>query len=201
MLKEEKVYFKSAELKLEGLYADAGGDRCVVISHPNPLMGGSMQNNVVESLVMAFYGKGYSTLRYNFRGVARSEGTNDNGAGEQDDVGSAITFCQDRGAKNVALSGYSFGAWVTARYLQNKESAGPVVLIAPPVSVYPFPAEEISGKIDLIVCGERDPFCRSADVMSFSQAVCAKSVFISQTDHFFSGKEDDLIKTVQENLS
>lgn len=201
MLKEEKVYFPSGELKLEGLYADAGGDRGVVISHPNPLMGGSMHNNVVESLVIAFYAKGYSTLRFNFRSVGRSEGIHDNGAGEQDDLASAIAFCRERGVKNVALAGYSFGAWVTARYLQNKESAGPIVLIAPPVSVYPFPAEGISGKIDLIVCGEKDPFCQSADIVSFSQAMHAKSVFVSRTDHFFSGKEDDLIKTVQENLS
>ena len=201
MLKEEKVHLQSGEFKLEGLYADAGGDRGVVISHPNPLMGGSMHNNVVESLVQAFYAKGYSTLRFNFRGVGRSEGLHDNGAGEQDDVASAIAFMQGRGMKVIALSGYSFGAWVTARYLQNKESAGPVVLIAPPVSVYPFPIEEISGKIFLIVCGEKDPFCQSVDIASFSQAVHAKSVFISRTDHFFSGKEDDLIKIVQENLS
>lgn len=201
MLREEKVYFQSGELKLEGLYADAGGERCVVISHPNPLMGGSMHNNVVESLVRAFYEKGYSTLRFNFRGVGRSEGVHDNGAGEQDDVASAIAFVLGRGVTSVALSGYSFGAWMTANYLRDRTATDKVVLVAPPVSVYTFLAEEISGKIDLIVCGDKDTFCQSADIASFSQAVHAKSVFISRTDHFFSGKEDDLIKKVQENLS
>jgi uncharacterized protein len=200
MLKEEKVYFPSGELKLEGLYADAGSDRGVVISHPNPLMGGTMQNNVVESLVSSFNEKGYSTLRFNFRGVRRSEGTHDQGAGEGDDLASAISFIQGRGVINVSLAGYSFGAWVTANYLQNRPAMDRVVLVSPPVSVYHFPTEAIAGKIDLIICGEKDPFCLSEDIVSFSREVQSKAVVISQTDHFFIGKEEDLIKTVRGNL-
>lgn len=200
MLKEERVYFTSGELKLEGLYADAGSDRGVVISHPNPLMGGSMRNNVVESLVLAFNEKGYSTLRFNFRGVGRSEGTHDKGAGEGNDLASAISFIQSRGVQFISLGGYSFGAWVTANYLQNRPTMDYVVLVAPPVSVYRFVTEAMSGKIDLIICGEKDPFCLSEDIVSFSREVQSKAVFISKTDHFFVGKEDELIKTLQENL-
>jgi len=200
MLQEKRIYFPSGELKLEGLYADTGHDRGVVISHPNPLMGGDMQNNVVESLVQAFYEKGYATLRFNFRGVGRSEGDHDNGMGEQDDLAGAMAFLESHGVKNIALAGYSFGAWVTANYLRNRQAVGQVVLIAPPVSVYEFSPGTLAGKIDLIVCGDKDPFCRSADILSFSTEVGSKSAFIPRTDHFFVGKEQDLIKNVQENL-
>jgi alpha/beta superfamily hydrolase len=201
MLKEERIYFPSGELKLEGLYADAGSESGVVICHPNPLMGGSMQNNVVESLVSAFNEKGYSTLRFNFRGVGRSEGTHDQGAGEGDDLASAVSFLQSRGTKIISLAGYSFGAWVTANYLQGGSPVDQVVLIAPPVSVYCFQTETIAGKVSLIVCGEKDPFCKAEDMVSFSREVQSKAVFISKTDHFFAGKEEDLIKTVRENLA
>ncbi len=200
VLQEKRTYFPSGELKLEGLYADPGHDCGAVISHPNPLMGGSMQNNVVESLVRAFYEKGYATLRFNFRGVGRSEVTHDNGAGEKDDLASAVSFLKDRGVQNIALAGYSFGAWVTANYLGNHQATGRVVLVAPPVSVYKFSTGALTGKIDLIVCGDKDPFCRSEDMLSFATEVRAKFVFLPGTDHFFVGKEQDLIKNVQENL-
>jgi len=200
MLQEKRIYFPSGELKLEGLYADAGSDCGVVISHPNPLMGGSMHNNVVESLVMAFYEKGYSTLRFNFRGVGRSEGLHDKGAGEQDDLAGGVAFLEARGVKIIALPGYSFGAWVAANYLRNQNTVGQVVLVAPPVSVYEFSVETLTGKIDLIVCGDKDPFCRSEDILSWSRAIKAKNVFITRTDHYFAGKEEDLIKNIQENL-
>ena len=197
VLQEERIYFNSGDLKLEGLYADAGSDCGVVISHPNPLMGGSMHNNVVESLGFAFFRKGYSTLRFNFRGVGRSTGVHDKGEGEKEDLAGAIACMSGRGATNIALSGYSFGAWVTAGYLQNNLPTGPVVLVAPPVSVYPFSPEALLGKIDLIVFGDKDPFCRSEDILPFSQKIEAKPVLIFQTDHFFAGKENDLIENVQ----
>jgi len=200
VLQEKRIYFPSGELKLEGLYADTGHDRGVVISHPNPLMGGAMQNNVVESLVQAFYEKGYATLRFNFRGVGRSEGRHDNGVGEQDDLAGAVAFLESRGVRNIALAGYSFGAWVTANYLRNRQAAGQVVLVAPPVSVHEFSPGALAGKIDLIVCGDKDPFCRSEDILSFSTEVGSKSAFIPRTDHFFVGKEQELIKNVQEIL-
>jgi hypothetical protein len=200
MLKEKRVHFPSGDLQLEGLYADAGGDRGVVISHPNPLMGGSMNNNVVESLVSAFNEKEYSTLRFNFRGVGRSEGTHDQGAGEGDDLASAISFIGSRGVKKVSLAGYSFGAWVTANCLQDGSPADRVVLVSPPVSVYRFPTEAIAGKVSLIVCGEKDPFCIAEDILSFAREIRSKAVFISGMNHFFMGKEDDLVKIVRENL-
>jgi len=197
-MNEERVFFQGEDLRIEGLLADAKTEKGAVISHPNPMMGGTMRNNVVESLVFAFFEKGFSTLRFNFRGVGRSEGDFDEGAGEQDDLASAVSFIKTRGIKTVSLAGYSFGAWVTANYLQTGPSADHVVLVAPPVSVYRFPEEAIAGRVDLIICGDRDPFCRAEDTMSFAKKVCSKIIIIPGADHFFAGKENQLIKILQE---
>ena len=84
---EERIVFDANGLKLEGMLADFPRDKGVVISHPHPLYGGSMHNNVVKAVAHAYQEEEYSTLRFNFRGVGRSAGTWDNGRGEMDDAG------------------------------------------------------------------------------------------------------------------
>ncbi|MBN1545772.1 MAG: alpha/beta fold hydrolase [Syntrophaceae bacterium] len=200
MASEDRVYFPCGDMKLEGLFRDADSDRGVVICHPNPMMGGNMYNNVVESLLTAFVAKGYSTLRFNFRGTGRSQGIHANGSGEVDDLASATDFLKNRDIRNVALAGYSFGAWVTANYLQKQHVSGPVVLISPPVSFYEFPGEVIADKVDLIVCGSRDPFCQAEDVERFATTINAKVILIPGTDHFYVGREEILTENVQKNL-
>jgi len=91
-MKEERVFFKSNGLKIEGLISESETLNGVVVTHPHPLYGGDMNNNVVESVVRAYGKKGYTTLRFNFRGVGRSEGGYDEGTGEQGDVRAAVAF-------------------------------------------------------------------------------------------------------------
>ena len=66
---EKPVLFESTNLKIEGLFCSMPGDRGVVTTHPHPLYGGNMYNNVVASLVRIYQLAGYTTLRFNFRGV------------------------------------------------------------------------------------------------------------------------------------
>ena len=83
---EEKVYWENGLLRIEGLWIASGGDAGVVICHPHPQMGGSMYNNVAETIRDVFAGQNYSTLRFNFRGVGGSTGQFDEGRGEVQDV-------------------------------------------------------------------------------------------------------------------
>jgi alpha/beta superfamily hydrolase len=108
---EERISFEVMGLKLEGMLANSPGDMGAVISHPHPLYGGSMHNSVVKAVAHAYQEEELSTLRFNFRGVERSEGDFGNGVGEQEDVKAAL---QTLGKKNMDLAGYSFGAWVNA---------------------------------------------------------------------------------------
>ena len=89
---EEPVFFMSGTLQIQGLLQTKPGDKGVVITHPHPLYGGSMHNNVVESLVHAYQQAGYATLRFNFRGVGSSQGKYDDGQGEQEDVKISIAL-------------------------------------------------------------------------------------------------------------
>jgi hypothetical protein len=82
---EKRILIEAKGLKLEGMLADSPGDKGVVISHPHPLYGGTMHNNVVKAVAHAYQEEEYSTLRFNFRGVEKSEGSFGNGEEEQEE--------------------------------------------------------------------------------------------------------------------
>ena len=83
-----------------------------VIAHPHPLHGGTLTNKVVQTLARAFVLAGWTAVRFNFRGVGRSEGTYDEGRGELDDLLTVVRAQAPDGP--LCLSGFSFGAFVTS---------------------------------------------------------------------------------------
>jgi len=194
-MREERVFFDAKGLKIEGLVADGPADKGVVISHPHPLYGGSMHNNVVKALAHAYQEEEYSTLRFNFRGVERSEGDYGNGVGEQEDVKAAL---QTLGKKSMDLAGYSFGAWVNALGLAKYEEAQRLIMVSPPVSVIDFSFLERSPKIELVICGSRDEIAEYKKVEKMLVKWNDQTLFrvIQGADHFYSGYEEDLIDIV-----
>ncbi|MBW2197920.1 MAG: hypothetical protein JRF58_08715 [Deltaproteobacteria bacterium] len=127
----KKVRFFSENFEIEGLFSKKDEKKGVVITHPHPLYGGDMYNLVVETIVHVYNIKGYSTLKFNFRGVGRSQGTYDNGDGEQKDVLAALSFLGDMGMEQIDLAGYSFGAWVNAHAVQEDVAVKNMVMISP----------------------------------------------------------------------
>jgi len=196
---EERISFEANGLKIEGMIADSPGDKGVVISHPHPLYGGSMHNNVVRAVAHAYQEEGYSTLRFNFRGVENSEGDFGNGVGEQEDVKAAL---QTLGKKNMDLAGYSFGAWVNALGLGKFEEAQRLVMVSPPVSFIDFSFLQHSPKIKLVVCGTRDEIAEYKKVEKMLPKWNDQALFrvIQGADHFYSAYEEDLIDIVGEFL-
>ena len=196
---EERIFFESKGLKLEGMLADGPVEMGVVICHPHPLYGGSMHNNVVKAVAHAYQEVEYSTLRFNFRGVERSEGEYGNGVGEQDDVKAAL---KTLGKKNMDLAGYSFGAWVNALGLAKFEEAQRLILVSPPVSVIDFSFLEYSSKIKLVICGSRDEIAEYKKVEKMLPKWNDQALFrvIQGADHFYSGYEEDLIDMIGEFL-
>ncbi|MDY7102580.1 MAG: alpha/beta hydrolase [Actinomycetota bacterium] len=113
---EEPVSIRTADdLTLDGRFRlPEGAPAIVVIAHPHPTYGGSMEVPLVVSLARAVADAGYGSLRFDFRGVGRSGGTHEGGRGEPVDVAAAVHAAHDlAGGAPVVLAGWSFGADMT----------------------------------------------------------------------------------------
>ena len=90
-MSESRITFPCGDLTLEGRLTlpDGGAPRAAVVCHPHPMYGGSMDNNVVEAVLEALWHRQFATLRFNFRGVGRSQGRYDGGIGEISDAAAA----------------------------------------------------------------------------------------------------------------
>ena len=194
LAQEEKVYWNNGLLKIEGMLWKQPGENGVVICHPHPLMGGSMHNNVVETIRDAFALQKYTTLRFNFRGAGNSTGNYDEGRGEQADILSAHEFLKKNGTKKIFFTGYSFGAWVGSKVLEQfNQLFVASVLVSPPHNLFDFNWENLKNKIDLIMSGDRDQFCDTEVLKKKSKIINCPMEVIYQTDNFYSGKEKELI--------
>jgi len=186
---EERVFWKNDVFLGEGLWHRSSGTYGVVICHPHPLMGGSMYNNVVETLRNVFSSCDYSTLRFNFRGVGESTGVYDEGRGEKQDILSACKFLKDQGLEKIVLAGYSFGAWVCCRLLAEQSFFSSVILVSPPQKYFDFDWSGLENEVDLIICGDCDQFCDADDLTEKAQSIHARLMILPGTDHFYAGKE------------
>jgi alpha/beta superfamily hydrolase len=200
VMNEETVFFGSGELSIEGLYAPVKGTKGVVITHPHSQMGGSMRNNVVEAMVSAFYEHGYSTLRFNFRGVGQSKGTFDDGVGEQEDVKGAIAFLKEKGFDDITLAGYSFGAWVNSRVLAGFDDLTDVVMVSPPIDFVKFDFSHLTGRCGLVICGDRDQFCPIPSLEGIIQELESRLEIVNGADHFYFGREQGIIDYLSDYL-
>ena len=115
-MKQRPVSFLSCDLFLEGISAllkGVGPFPAVIVYHPHPLYGGSMDNNVVYSLSEALTQASLASFKFNFRGVGGSQGGFSHHTGEQEDVKAAISFIstvKEVDSSRIGLAGYSAGA-------------------------------------------------------------------------------------------
>lgn len=201
MIQEEKVFWKNGMLVGEGLWYKAAGDAGVVICHPHPLMGGSMHNNVVETIRDVFSSCGYSTLRFNFRGVGESTGRYDEGRGEKQDIVSACEFLKSQGVEKITLVGYSFGAWVCCRLLADKPSLiVSTILISPPQKYFDFDWDGLENAVELMICGDGDPFCDVDDLRKNAEYIHSELTVCQATDHFYAGQEPLLTEYLKQYI-
>jgi uncharacterized protein len=200
---EEKISFQSGKLKMEGLLGKGEDPRGVVITHPHTLFGGDMYNGVAESLVKVYQQKGYTTLRFNFRGAGRSEGSFDQGTGEQTDVLSAITYMKEHhGIHDLDLAGYSFGAWVNALASSNTTHINRLIMVAPPVAFIDFKDVEVLPRLYLVVSGDHDEYAPPSFIRELLPKWNSSTRLdvIEGGDHFFFGFSSALESILNERL-
>jgi alpha/beta superfamily hydrolase len=197
---EQLIEFPGPAGLLEGRLGSesAAQSNALIALHPHPLYGGSMNNNVVETIVRAGKTCGLMTLRFNFRGVGRSEGDYSEGEGEQDDVDAALDFLErsfDIGTK--VLAGYSFGASVALAYCHRPgNGVDHLLLISPPPFLLPEGLSLEAAVVRKIILGEKDQIAVPEDVKSRISPTRVEELVevIPGADHSFWGSEGDLEK-------
>jgi alpha/beta superfamily hydrolase len=164
----------------------------VLIGHPHPLYGGTLDNKVVATLARAFVGLGWVAVRPNFRGVGASAGTHDEGRGETDDfvhlVETAHRWSDGAldAARTFALAGFSFGSFVAAqacvRLTAAQRAPANLVLVGAAAGKWPLPAVPSD---TLVIHGELDETIPLVDVFAWARPQELPIVVLPGADHFF----------------
>ncbi|OQX65351.1 MAG: hypothetical protein B5M55_04205 [Desulfococcus sp. 4484_242] len=196
---EKKIFFNADGFRIEGLLDEQPGENAVAVTHPHPLYGGQMHNNVVKAITAAYHLKGFTTLRFNFRGVGRSEGTHGQGVGEQEDIRAALAYLHKRGKTSPDLAGYSFGAWVNALGLENFDSVNRLVMVSPPVAVLDFSFLGFSPKVQLVITGAQDEIAPPEMIRDMLPVWNPEAEFhvIPDSDHFYWRGADEITSIIR----
>lgn len=196
---ESPVTISCGASSLEGALAvPPGAVRGAVVCHPHPLYGGSMDSSVVRAVTAALEAAGVATLRFNFRGVGRSDGRFDDGVGETNDTRAAVAFLAEKVAGEITLAGYSFGAAVALRAGAEEDRVGRLVGIAPPTSRFDFGFASGIAKPLLLVAPERDEYGPPDEVEALAASVAGERlvVLVPGADHFLFGAEPAVAEAV-----
>jgi uncharacterized protein len=201
-----EVIFAGPAGRLEGRYhhQKGAGSPIALILHPHPQGGGSMNNNIVYNLFQAFVNRGFSVLRFNFRGVGRSQGVYDGGIGELSDAASALDWMQsfNPSAKQCWVAGYSFGAWIAMQLLMRRPEIAGFLSISPPANLYDFTFLAPCPASGIIVAGTKDAVVPNADVdrlaerLKTQKGIVVDYVKVDSANHFYESQVESLMEVV-----
>ncbi|MFZ6842965.1 alpha/beta hydrolase [Undibacterium sp. RuTC16W] len=161
-----------------------------LVAHPHPLFGGSMDNKIAQTLARAFVTLGYVAVRMNFRGVGKSEGVHDHGAGETDDMALLLAHMRQRYPElPLALGGFSFGTFVQSQLQQRLTAQGKpaerLALIGTAAGKWPLPDVPAN---TILIHGELDDTIPLQAVFDWARPQDIPVIVIPGADHFFHRK-------------
>ncbi|MCY4592134.1 MAG: alpha/beta hydrolase [Alphaproteobacteria bacterium] len=205
-----EVIINGPDGRLEGRFMPGHDDHApgALVLHPLPELGGTMNNKVVYALYQSFVARGFATLRFNFRGVGRSQGAFDRGEGELSDAASALDWLQQTqsNAPYFWVGGFSFGAWIGMQLLMRRPEVSGFLSVAPPANTFDFsflapcPASGLmlQGAADHLV--PPDSVRKLVDKLSTQRGIVIQHTLIPGADHFFSEHVSPMISAVDEYL-
>ncbi len=192
--------------RLEGRYHQAKRPDAPValILHPHPQYGGTMNNKVAYALFTCFKDLGFSVLRFNFRGVGRSQGVFEDGPGELSDATIALDWLQAQNpdARQCWIAGYSFGAWIGLQLLMRRPDINNFIAVSPPANEKDFGFLAPCPTSGLIVQGGMDEIGNPKMVeelayrLNNQRHVDVDFAMIEDGDHMYNGHLVDLYKVV-----
>jgi alpha/beta superfamily hydrolase len=199
------IFFTSEMGKREGKYYQAKDPQApvVLILHPHPLHGGTMNNKVVHTLNQNFINNPYQTfssLRFNFRGVGKSHGVFDHGLGELIDATIALDWLQQQNpdANNYWVAGFSFGAWIGLQLVMRRPEVKNFIMVSPPANSYDFSFLSPCPIDGCIVQGTNDSVVPEQSVAKLVEQLVVQSQVriayrvVNKADHFFTNKLPEL---------
>lgn len=206
-----EIIFNGPEGRLEGRYQQGTTENAplALVLHSNPKHGGSMNNKVTYTLYQTFAKLGFSVLRFNFRGVGRSQGVYDGGQGELGDAASALDWLQsmNRDAKMCWVAGYSFGAWIGMQLLMRRPEISGFVSVTPPANTKDFSFLAPCPSSGLIIQGGCDEKVPEAPVAALADKLATqRNVFVSykmmpHANHVYDNHLKDIYVAVSDYVN
>jgi hypothetical protein len=203
-MKDTDVVFRCGKLSLEGVLSIPDGSGifpAVIVCHPHPLYGGSIDNNVVFSLCQALTQASFISFRFNFRGVGRSEGDFGHGISEQEDVESAVSFVttvKQVDSSRIGVAGYSAGAVFALPVGVRDRRIKALAAISPPFSMSDFQFLKVCPKPKLLISGSADAFVPESQFTELYRNLAEPKDYdiIEGADHSWWGYELSLVKKI-----
>jgi alpha/beta superfamily hydrolase len=197
-----EVIFTGPAGRLEGRYHPAKQKNAPIamILHPHPQFHGTMNHQIVYQCYYAFAHRGFSVLRFNFRGVGRSQGSFDHGTGELSDAASALDWAQtiNPEARACWVAGFSFGAWIGMQLLMRRPEIEGFISIAPPANRFDYSFLAPCPSSGLFVHGDKDRVAPLKEVLALieklktQKGIVIEHAVIPEANHFFEDCIDEL---------
>jgi alpha/beta superfamily hydrolase len=203
-----EVIFSGPDGRLEGRHhpSEDPAAPLALVLHPHPQYGGNMNNRVVYALHYAFRELGFSVMRFNFRGVGRSQGEFDQGQGELADAASALDYMQmmSPNARGCWVAGFSFGAWIGMQLLMRRPEIEGFVSVSPPANLYDFSFLAPCPSSGLIVNGDADRIVPTGAVdelvakLKAQRGITITHELIPGANHVFGTGLEEMIAVVKD---
>lgn len=205
-----EVIFNGPEGRLEGRYQPGNGPNApiAIVLHPHPEFGGTMNNQIVYNLFYMFAKRGFSVLRFNSRGVGRSQGMFDHGIGELSDAASALDWLQslNRESRGCWIAGFSFGAWIGMQLLMRRPEVRGFISVSPPANMYDFSFLAPCPSSGIIIHGAQDEVVspnsvqKLVDKLRTQKHITIHHDEIPRANHFYENEMDLLLASVENYL-
>lgn len=180
-----------------------------LVLHPAPDRGGSMNHRIPYSIYQAMVARGFSTLRFNFRGVGESQGVYDKGEGELSDAAAALDWMQalNPNAPYVWIAGFAFGSWIGMQLLMRRPEIKGFIAVSPPANEIDFSFLAPCPQSGIIIHGERDNIIPQDSVQKVVERLNAQKGIavdyrvIPNANHFYNDQVDMMIENIHDYMN